>query len=203
MKVIIVRHAQTYENVKTNDVGYDLQTKLNEEGIKQAQKISKRLKSEDISYAYTSPQIRTVHTAKEILKYHPKAKLIKTEYLKEHNLGIYETVPKNIWKEVRAKSKKPFHLFKPKNGESYADLQKRVKTFFSNLLDKHENDTILIVSHGVTIGMLLLSIFNKPITEENYRAFKPDNTALTVLEIFKDKPAKIHYFNNLDHLNET
>ncbi len=201
MKVIIVRHAQTSENAKQIDIGHDVDPLLTEEGIKQAEKLADFLKNENIHFAYVSPQRRAVHTAKEVLKFHPSAKIEHIPLLKEQNLGIYESVPKHIWKEIKAKSKEPFHLFKPPKGESYTELQERVKKFFHTLFDKHPNDTILIVSHGGTLGMLYLHLFEKEITEENYKNHKPENTAFTILEIFKDKPIKAHKINSLEHLN--
>src|SRR3989344_1912545 len=154
MKVIIVRHGQTDENVKKIDIGHDSSSGLNEEGVKQAQKLADFLKNEKINFAYVSSQERAVHTAKEVLKFHPSAKLVKTPHLREQSLGIYESVPKHVWKEVKAKSTEPFHLFKPPEGESYSELQERVKDFFNDLINQHENDTVFIVSHGGTLGML-------------------------------------------------
>ncbi len=201
MKVIIARHGQTDENAKKINIGQESQTSLNEEGIKQAQKLADYLKSETIVFAYVSTQERAVYTAKEVLKHHPKVKLVHTPHLKEQNLGIYEGAKKDEWKEIKAKSKEPFHLFKPEKGESYEDLQNRVKKFFDELIAKHENDTVLLVSHAGTLGMLYLHLFGKPLTQEHYKNHKPENTAVTILEIFKDQPHKIHKINSVEHLN--
>ncbi len=200
MKVIIVRHAETSENAKQIDIGHDVDPLLTKEGIKQAEKLADFLKNEKIHFAYVSPQKRAVHTAKEVLKFHPSAKMEHIPHLKEQNLGIYESVPKHVWKEIKAKSTEPFHLFKPPKGESYVELQGRVKKFFDELFDKHQNDTVLIVSHGGTLGMLYLHLFGKEITEENYKNHKPENAALTIIEIFKDKPHKVHKINSVEHL---
>lgn len=201
MKVIIARHAQTNENIGEVIIGQESEVLLNESGVKQAQMLADYLKNENIDFAYLSPQKRAVHTAKEVLKHHPKAKIVEVSHLKEQNLGIYESAPKHVWKEAKEKTKEPFHLFRPEGGESYIDLQNRIKIFFNKLIDKHENDTIFMVSHGGTLSVLYLHIFGKKITEENYKAHKPENTALTILEIFKDKPVKIHLINSLSHLN--
>lgn len=202
MKVIITRHGQTDENIKKIDIGHDSKALLNKEGIKQAQKLADYLKNETIMFAYVSPQERAVHTAIEVLKFHPRARVIHTPHLKEQNLGIYESAPKQVFKEVKAKSLDPFHLFKPEGGESYIELQKRVKTFFNTLIEKHEHDTVLMVSHGGTLGMLYLHLFAKPITKENYKNHKPENTAFTILEVFKNAPIKIHKINSVEHLKK-
>ncbi len=201
MKVIIARHAETSENVKQINIGRDVDPLLTKEGMRQAQKLADFLKHEKIHFAYVSPQRRAVHTAQEVLKHHPLAKMARVPHLKEQNLGIYEGLPKHEWREIKKQSKELFHLFKPPKGESYAELQERVKSFFHTLFDKHKDDTVLIVSHGGTLGMLYLHLFGKEITEENYRAHKPENTAVTILEVYKNKPIKVHKVNSLEHLS--
>jgi probable phosphoglycerate mutase len=201
MKIIITRHAQTDENVKKAESGRLSVAMLTEEGKLQAKKLADRLKQEKISHAYTSPQQRAVDTAKEILEHHRQANIEHVVHLKEQDLGIYEHVPKQVWKDAIKNSGKPLGLFKPEKGESYAELQARAASFFHGLLQKHkEDDTVLIVSHGGTLGMLLLHILKKEITEENYKGHKPENTALTILEISKDGQVDIKTLNSIEHL---
>jgi len=58
MRVIIARHAETSENLKEIDIGYEADPLLTEEGIAQAKKLADLLKHEKIHYAYVSPQKR-------------------------------------------------------------------------------------------------------------------------------------------------
>ncbi len=200
MKVIIARHAQTHENANSVIQGQGINSLLNEEGIKQAQALADFLKHEKITVAYASPLDRAVHTAQEVLKHHPAVKITTSDHLKERNLGIYEGKGKGEWKKIKKNTKEPFHLFRPEKGESYAELQQRVKSFFDGLIDKHPNDTVFMVSHGGTLGMLYLYLLGKELNEENYKALKSENTAVTVVEIHKDKPVKVHKINSLEHL---
>jgi alpha-ribazole phosphatase len=202
MKVIIARHAQTDENANNIHIGREVDVVLNAQGIRQAEQLAEFLKNEKIHVAYASPQTRARHTAQKVLKHHPEAHLIEVPDLREQHLGIYEGLGKAEWKEIKKNYTGPFHLFKPPQGESYTDLQERVKKFFDRLLQKHPNDTVLIVSHGGTLGMLFLHILNKELTEENYRQHKPENTALTIIEIDKDKPHHVHALNSLEHLKK-
>ena len=95
----------------------------------------------------------------------------------------------------------PFANFCPEEGESYLDVQKRATKFFHELLQKHKkDDVILIITHGGTLGMLLLHILEKEITEENYKAHKSGNTAFSIFEIMEDKKVKVHKINSLEHL---
>ncbi len=201
MKVIIVRHAQTDENVQGVEIGQEAEVLLNEEGFLQAKKLAETLKKENIAIAYISPQTRAVQTAEAVLKHHPKASLVYSEHLKEQHLGIYEGKGKAEWKAIKKLSKEPFHLFKPEKGESYQDLQKRAASFFHELIKKHPNDTVLVVSHGGTLGVLLLHILEKELTEENYRTHQPKNTEFTIIEIGENGQKKIHKLNSGEHLN--
>ncbi|MDO8486403.1 MAG: histidine phosphatase family protein [Candidatus Staskawiczbacteria bacterium] len=203
MRLIITRHGQTDENLGEIIIGQEADAMLNKHGIMQAQKLANFLKDEKINFAYVSSQKRAVHTANEILKFHSSVEIIVAHQLKEQNLGIYEAKSKVEWKKIKKNHKEPFHSFKPKDGESYVELQERIKEFFNDLVKKHKNDTVLMVSHGGTLGMLYLHILNKEITEENYKAHKPENTALTILDIYQEEPIKIHHLNSTDHLKHS
>jgi len=201
MKIIIVRHGQTDENLDGSLAGSESEVLLNEEGIRQAEKLGEALREEAIVVAYTSPQARAVQSIKGALKHHPKAQIVPTDELKEQYLGIYEGGGKAQWKALKKLSKEPFHLLKPEGGESYEDLQARAKTFFHELVAKHANDTILIVSHGGTLGVLLLHILEKELTEENYRAHQPKNAEISIVEVDGDGKRVVHTLNSSEHLN--
>lgn len=200
MKVIIARHGQTDSNVKKIHSGQNSQVPLNAEGIMQAKKLAEYLKGETIHVAYASSQSRALDTAKEVLQYHPTVTLVDSPHLKEQNLGVYENTSKEEFHEIKEKSSQSYHAFKPEGGESYVEVQNRAVVFFNNLLEKHHNETVFLVSHGGTLGMLYLHLLGKDITQENYKAYRPENTALTVVEITKGKPAQFHVMNSLAHL---
>ncbi len=203
MKIIIVRHGQTDENVDGELAAAGSEILLNEEGIKQAEKLGHHLKSHKISHAYSGPLKRAVNTAEKVLAHHPDAELVVSDHLDEQNLGVAEIMPKAEWKEIKKKSTEPWHLFKAEKGENYTEMQARVTKFFHELIAKHSaNDTILIVSHGGTLGVLLLHILEKELNEENYRAHQPKNTEYTIVEIDADGHKEIHKLNSREHLGE-
>lgn len=200
MKIIIVRHAQTDENVGGALASGESEVLLNEEGVRQAQKLAEHLRGYEIAIAYTSPQTRAVHTAKEALKHHLGAEIVPVEPLKEQNLGIYEGKGKAEWKAIKKLSKEPFHLFKPEGGESYIELQNRATDFLQHLVKKHQNDTVLLVSHGGTLGVLLLHLLEKELTKENYEAHQPKNAEVSIIEILENGERKVHALNSNEHL---
>ncbi len=174
MKIIIVRHAETTENAKTKDLGHG-EALLTEQGILQAQKLGKHLKDHKITHAYSSPQRRAVHTAEEIIKHQQNVAIESLDDLREQD---------------------------KKGGETREQLQMRAKKSLHKIIQRHKNDTVLVVSHGGTLGVLLLHLLEKELTEENYRAHQPKNTEFTVIEITDSGEKKIHVLNGRHHLDE-
>lgn len=200
MRLISIRHGQTHQNATKVTMGQGYGGDLNDIGRMQAQKIAARLKDEHIPFMYVSDLKRAVDTAAEIVKFHPDTKVIYTPALRERKLGIYEGKPSLRWKEAMQNSPLPFHAYRPKSGESYHDLQERVRTFFDQLLQKHSNDTVVFVSHGGTLTMLLLHLLQRPLELDEYQRYKPDHTAMTICDIEQSGVCKIHLLNDSTHL---
>lgn len=200
MKVIIVRHGQTDENIKKLIAGQGIDSVLSEGGVEQAKKLGLHLKKEKIDMAYTSDQKRAVQTLEHILEHHPSVNAVKDKSLRERSYGEFEgMLSKEAW-GIMEKSPLAFELVKPRGGESTAEVHRRVGKFFNNLLNKHKDETVLIVSHGRAIALLLLHILDKQIHKENQDAHKPGNTGVAIIEIIEDKSTKVHKLNNIDHL---
>lgn len=202
MRVIFTRHGETKENVAGISMGQGLDGTLNKTGMLQAQRLAHRLKDEEFQYIYVSDLKRAVDTAKAIHQYHPHAELLLAPELRERNLGIYEGGPREQWKKVMKESPIPFHAFKPEKGESYQELQERVKQFFQQLLEKHPEDNVLLVGHTGVLTMLFLHIFNRPVVLEEYEQFKPENTAITICKISPDGQCTTLLLNSVEHLEK-
>lgn len=202
MKLIITRHGQTYENTKGIIQGQKGPGRLNKLGIKQAKRLAQRLKNEKIDIAYISDIERTEHTAREILKYHKNTKVFYSKELREQGYGFYEGKHKDEFLKARDISKKQFHQFKPEGGESIIEVQKRIKKFYYGLINKHENETILLVTHGNAIASLLLYLFKKPLSNfEEFIKHHPQNTAITILEIDENNRHKVNLLNCTKHID--
>ncbi len=200
MKLIIVRHGQTEENVKK--IIQSPKSKLTPDGIEQAKAVARKLKSQKITIAYISDFVRTKETAKEILKYHPKTKIVYTKMLREKNAGIFIGEPLEKQKNARGKSGLSFYDFQPPHGESLIDTQHRVTKFYQKLLKdkKYKDKTILVVTHQGPIIALLLYLLAKSFDE--YKNYRVANTAITTLEINKQQ-CKIKFINSkLDEVEE-
>ncbi len=196
MKLIIVRHGETHENVAGIMLGHG-HGKLTDLGIEQAKKVGLRLKDEKIDIAYVSDLERTCATASHILSFHPTIPVIYTKDLRERNFGIYEGMKSVVVKDLLKHIQKKWE-HKPESGESRIELQQRIVSFCEDLFKRHKGQTILIVSHGGPMTCLYLHLFEKSF--EEYAQYHPENTAVTILEISDDKKHTVHVLNCVKHL---
>jgi broad specificity phosphatase PhoE len=197
MKLIIVRHGQTEENVKKIIQGHKY-GRLTEYGKEQAKKAGERLKNEKIDIIYVSDLQRTIDTANEIIKYHKNTQVIYEPRIREKGWGEFEGKTGEYLKKYIKENNLDYHKFKPGGGESYDEFRNRIIDFYDYLVNKYENDTILLVSHSGAISNMLLHIFSDSV--ENYRKYHPENTAITILEIEGKKLKKTHKLNSVEHL---
>ncbi|MDP2750768.1 MAG: histidine phosphatase family protein [Nanoarchaeota archaeon] len=199
MKLIIVRHGETEANLKSIVQGH-LHGKLTKKGRQQAKCVALRLKDEKIDLILSSDLKRAIDTAKEIKGYH-KAPLKLTKELRERNTGIYNGKHIEIVKAAREKSGKSMSEFKPKNGESYIEVKKRVHKFLKKILAKHKGNTIVIVTHSAFIRMLLSIILEKSM-EEAFELERQGNASVSIIT-FEGRERKVHIINCTKHLDGT
>jgi len=146
----ILRHGQTTQQVKRKDFIYNWPDKppikLTRKGINQIKKAAKKLKSQKIDLIYSSDIYRTRQTAGIVAK-----KLgIRVNFdkrLRDINLGIYHGGLKKDFYQDFLLSAKRFSQ-RPKGGESWNDVAKRLLDFLKEIDKKNKNKRILIVSHG-------------------------------------------------------
>ncbi|MBI4447970.1 histidine phosphatase family protein [Candidatus Woesearchaeota archaeon] len=202
MKLIIVRHGETFENAAGISQG-QTHGRLNENGVAQAKKVAQRLKGEKIDVAYSSDLQRAADTAKEILKFHPSVETHFVKELREFSKGKnFDGQPSHVYKkhykEQYKKSQISFHAYKWPGGESFVEAQKRIANFYKELIKRHLGKTVLIVSHGGLIASLLLHL--KKLGFEKYYEVEPKNTGVTVIEVDDKKGHKISLLNCTKHL---
>lgn len=190
MLLILVRHGETIWNREHRYQGH-LDAPLTEKGLKEAKLVAAELSKEKIDLFYSSPLGRAVATGKEINKFH-KIKLILRDVLEEINYGEYEgRTLKEIdeqnpdWKIERTTNR---YYAKPPNGESYAELEERLKPFIEEILEK--TSTVLIVAHANVNKALIRLILNLDKEEVSY-LYQPNN-CIYFIEI-TDKGRELSY----------
>ncbi|MAS87730.1 MAG: hypothetical protein CMH30_07135 [Micavibrio sp.] len=166
MQLICIRHGAAEGNVEGRFLGHS-NPPLTEEGIEHAHRAAEKLKEYNLKAIYCSDLLRSHQTAEIVHQDHDCA-LIVNETLRESNHGVLdgligdelETHPDFI---ARAQDK--YH-FRPTGGESYADVEKRLRPFFEELKMLYdENEQVLIVSH-MGVMRVIRKIFTNCTPEE-------------------------------------
>lgn len=197
MKIILVRHGETVENVKGIRQGHSHGT-LSKKGMKQARLLAKELKKYKIDAIYSSDLGRAANTARIIKRSHKAALLILTKAMRERNPGIYNLTPMDEEKRAREASDMPRHKWRPPKGESWEDVQKRAGKFLAMLKKKYKNSTILLVGHGRVNSIIISMLLKKPLGIS--ADFHPKNATISILEIGKSGKAKMKLFDYGVHL---
>ena len=186
MRLIIVRHGITEENVKRVYQG-SIHGTLTEEGRRQIKDLALKLKDEKIDFIFSSDLKRAVDTTEEIAKFH-KVPIYYTKELREKNGGVFEGRPK-IEIEAAESEARSVMEFKPDGGESWQEFLDRIKKFTGSLAGKYSNDTLLISAHGFVARCLLSVYLHIPI--EEFFGLRTYNTGILIIEVDGEKATKV------------
>ncbi len=144
MKLIFLRHGQTNYNVKSLcNSKPNPKVRLTALGRKQVAEAAEKLKKEKIELVVISELLRTKQTALVVNRFH-NAPIIKDGRINDRNTG-YENKSARLFYAWRDAQKNPWTA-KPRGGESYIDLKKRLLAFIKDI-QKEEHKTVLVVSH--------------------------------------------------------
>jgi len=157
MKLIIVRHGETIDNLNHIVMG-KIDGELTQKGIEQSKEIGRHLKEHHpIDMVFCSPLGRCVDTLNNILEEYPiDGEIFMSKLIEERDFGEYEgTSSMSVnWDEINNDSK----VNREMGVESWNDVKKRVELFMEDLKLEDENKTILIVSHGGPIRVMINKI---------------------------------------------
>jgi 2,3-bisphosphoglycerate-dependent phosphoglycerate mutase len=157
-KVFLFRHGQTSYNRDSKFTGW-FDSDLSKTGKEDAEIVALRLKNKKIGIAFHTSLSRSKNTLKEVLKYHKGARLIEDERMIERNYG--DLNGKTHLQVVKKFGFKKYDLWhrgfdnRPPKGESFTDVEKRVKSFIEDLkkIIKQEKTNIAISAHGNSIRL--------------------------------------------------
>lgn len=151
MKLIVMRHGETEENVKGIATG-QLPGYLTEKGKQQIELIAPQLVKENIDIIFSSDLNRALQTTGIIENYVKHARVRLSKKLRERNFGSFQghSYPKN-WNEIQWQ---PGYI-KEVGGESSSEVIFRVKHFLKKLNEKFPDKTILLVTHKRIIQVIL------------------------------------------------
>ncbi len=200
MKLYLVRHAQSKRNAR-QESGED--PELSEVGEEQAKRLGSYFNKVELDKIYCSTLKRAKTTFERIKPFVKGVSVSYSKKIVEHKIGIYEIGIKNKgdWKGYAEAAKKagvPFHLFKPKYGDSLLETYKRTGDFYTELLKKHKKDNVLVVGHGIFNMFLILNILGLDLSEGQY--YQLSNASVSTLNIDKDGEVKDFHINDYNHL---
>lgn len=181
--VIFLRHGQAKNNVERILAGRTKGFPLTDLGIQQAEQIGTFLKSFNVSKIYCSPIERAEHTARIVAD---KVGLGCTvdERLTEIEMGSFSGMRYDTMFEKHGNVFLKFYQGNPiveENGiETFASVKNRVLDMVSHCSKKHDNETILLVTHMDPIKSMISTIL-QPKPELLYEMVI-QNASLTILK---------------------
>ena len=185
--VYLLRHTSTKDNEQGIN-GSRTDTSLSEKGMLQAKNIVHSLLKYKFDLIFVSPLVRTYETIKPYLASLDKPPLVVTEPLTiERDLGIFTNTAQGdgfIPNDIEAQGVGKVE-WKPKNGESTKDVEKRAIKFYEVLKDAPA-ENILICGHQNFLRCLELTILEKEINDENFFGENPprlDNGEIRKYEV--------------------
>jgi len=196
MKIIIVRHGETEENVKKIIQGH-IQGNLTSLGIEQAKKVAERLKDEKIDTIFSSDLKRAVDTTNKIIKFHPDISLELRKDVRERYLGKLQGKRLD---DFNFKEDDKTKITEEAGAEKIEDLVERAGNFIKDILEGHYGKNILLVTHGGFISAINSKLLNEDWVKMHSEN-KPKNTCLTIYEFDKNKKPKLILDNCVKHLD--
>jgi probable phosphoglycerate mutase len=180
---LFLRHGQAKNNVDRILAGRTKGFPLTDVGVQQAEKISDFLKPFNISKIYCSPIERAEHTAK-IVANKVGLSCAVDERLTEIDMGAFTGMH---YDEMLGKHGNVFlkfyqgHPIVEENGiETFASVKKRVLDMVDHCSKKHNEETILLVTHMDPIKSIISTIL-QPKPESLYEMIIR-NASLTILK---------------------
>ena len=154
IKLTYYVHGTTYDNSNKKCSGWK-QVELNDLGKIQAKELGKNTPYK-FDVLFTSDLIRAIETAKLAF---PGMNFRTDVRLRECNYGIYDGEDKSLVKYNE-------HIEIPfENGESFSDVESRIRDFIDYLKQNYDEKTIGIIAHRVP--QLALDVITKNISWED------------------------------------
>jgi broad specificity phosphatase PhoE len=155
-RLIIVRHGETIENELNICQGQE-HGSLSEKGTRENEKLGLQLKQFSFQTIYSSPLNRALKTAETIQLHNPGSRIITDKRLMERHLGVLQgkTYPQPYLET---------DLYD--RMETIESVAERINIFLTEINSNHFNEeTIVLVSHGYVIKVLLSLLRELPLNE--------------------------------------
>jgi broad specificity phosphatase PhoE len=185
-RILLIRHGETDWNMEGRWQGHE-NVPLNENGKEQARKLAEYLAMHPIGAVYTSDLPRAFTTA-QIIAEGLGLEPLSDPRLREWHLGMFQgmttsEVQQQYAAEWNALRENYLDYVVPK-GESRRQMQARAYEAWQEIVNSGTGPEVAVVSHGGTLKMLLLKLFESDAPA--LREVRFDNTSITTLERHAD-----------------
>jgi probable phosphoglycerate mutase len=199
-RLYLVRHGATPLTTENRFSGAE-GVPLSDEGRAQVEHLAIRLAKDRISAVYSSPLDRARETA-EILAEPHQLKPIFLDGLREISHGHWEGLTRTEVEsrypgEYAAWEEDPF-TFAPEGGESGISVLSRALPAVREIVVRHRDEDVLVVSHKATLRLILSSLLG--FDGRGYRDRLDQAPACLNIVDFKDAVrARLMLFNDISH----
>lgn len=200
MNLILIRHGETEWN-RTGRCQGVADIDLNDTGRRQIEELAHSLRDADIRAVYSSDLLRALRTAKQIASHHDLDVNIDKD-LREMDQGdleglLFEEIRDRYADVLREWRESPETLMLP-GGESLLQVEQRAWSVFEKLNRLHAGETVVAVSHNLTITALLCKI-----TGVGLRGFRNFNlrAASKNLIVSVNGIIEVRQLNDVSHLS--
>lgn len=201
LRIFLIRHAETDWNRARRVQGVS-DIPLNERGRAQADALAKRLAAEPLEAIYASPLTRAQETAEAATRLHGLQIQTVPDLSEFHQGELEGRYLSDLIKEypdlMAAFAKDPADVRIP-GGETLSEVQARAWRAFTEILDRHDRGTLVVVSHNMTILTLLCRFLGMPIS--HFRRLSQSSTGVNILERGV-MGLHIRVMNDVSHLPE-
>lgn len=202
-RVLLVRHGATILSAEDRFAGAT-DVPLSDDGREQAQRLSRRLATENVVAVYASPLGRTMETARILAEPH-RLEPQPRDGLREISHGRWEGMTRREvderFPDEAADWEKDPYTFAPLGGESGLAVTARALPALIEIVRAHPGASVLVVSHKATIRLLLSSLLG--FDPRRYRDNLDQKPAALNIVDFKDPTrARLTLFNDTSHYSD-
>jgi broad specificity phosphatase PhoE len=196
----LIRHGATTLSAEDRFAGA-VDVPLSDEGRAQARRLGERLASTKLSALYASPLSRTVETARLVgapQSLEPELEGGLREIAHGHWEGLRrQEVEQQFATEYEAWEADPF-TFAPPEGETGLAVMARALPVIREIVLRHPDQNVAVISHKATIRLLLCSLLG--IDARGYRDRLDQAPACLNIVDFKDPVrARLMLYNDTSH----
>lgn len=198
-RLLLVRHGVTDHNTNHRFAGYS-DVDLSERGVEQVQKLGERLAGEKIDAVYSSDLKRAVATARAAVNSHDLEIDLRPE-LREMNYGLAEGMTFGELEKAYPDIAESIVHFNTgicfPEGETFMGFVSRSCGFLEMVQEHGRDETVLIVSHGGVLKVLVCDLLG--IDHIHWPQIRFDNASLSIIDTYGERVI-LSLLNDTSHL---